>query len=52
MVYLDEIYHKMILVTLNKPYLIIKELVLKRTEVGGGGLSKTDYNADVVIKQW
>ena len=41
MVELDEIYHKMILVTLNQPYLIIKELVLKGTEMvcvcGGGG---------------
>ena len=30
----------------NQPYLIIKELVLKGTEMaGGGGVSKTDYNA-------
>ena len=25
------------IVTLNQPYLIIKELVLKGTEMGGGG---------------
>ena len=44
MVLLDEIYHKIILVTLNQPYLIIKESVLKGTEMGdgGGGVSKTD----------
>ena len=46
MVTLDEIYHKIILVTLNQPYLIIKELVFKGTEMvglkGGGGVSKTD----------
>ena len=38
----------MILVTLNQPYLIIKESVLKGTEmvvVGGGGVRKTDKNA-------
>ena len=40
MVYLDEIYHKIILVTFNQPYLIIKELVLKGTEMVGG-VSKT-----------
>ena len=43
---MDEIYHKIILVTLNQPYLIIKELVLKGAEMvaggGGGGVSKTD----------
>ena len=36
MVQLDEIYHKIILVTLNQSYLIINELVLKGTEMGGG----------------
>ena len=43
-VLLDEIYHKIILVALNQPYLIIKEFVLKGTEmvcVWGGGVSKT-----------
>ena len=43
MVLLDEIYHKIVLVTLNQPYLIMKELVLKGTEmvvVGGGGWGK------------
>ena len=30
-------YHKIILFTLNQPYLIIKELVLKGREMGGGG---------------
>ena len=42
MVLLNEIYHKIVMVTLNQPYLIIKELVLKGTEMGGGGISKTD----------
>ena len=37
MVQLDEIYHKIILVTLNQPYLIIKELVLKGKEMLGAG---------------
>ena len=36
MVYLDEIYHKIIYVTLNQPYLITKELILKGTEMVGG----------------
>ena len=41
MVLLDGICHKIILVSLNLPYLIIKELVLKGTEmVGGGGGGK------------
>ena len=34
---MDEIYHKLILATLNQPNLIIKELVLKGTEMVGGG---------------
>ena len=42
---MDEIYHKIILVTLNQSYLIINELVLKGTEMGGGGVSQTDLNA-------
>ena len=37
MVQLHEIYHKIILVTFNQPYLKIKELVLKGTEVVWGG---------------
>ena len=39
MVSLDEIYHEMILVTLNEPYLSIKR---DRKGGGGGGVSKTD----------
>ena len=38
-VQLDEMYHKIILATLNQPYLIIKEIVLKGTDMG---VSKTD----------
>ena len=42
MVSLDEIYHIIIiLVTLNQPYLMIKELVFKGTEKVGV-VSKTD----------
>ena len=31
------IYHKIVLITLNQPYLIIKELNLKGTEMVEGG---------------
>ena len=31
------IYHKILLITLNQPYLIIKELNLKGTEMVEGG---------------
>ena len=37
---MDEKYYKIILVTLNKPYLIFKELVLKGTEMLGRGGGK------------
>ena len=52
MIQFDEIHHKIILVSSNEPYLIIKDLVLKENEMvvvwgggGGGGVSKTDQNA-------
>ena len=41
---MDGIYNKIILVTLNQPFLIIKELVLKGKEMVVG-LSKIDQSA-------
>ena len=45
---LDEIYHKMILVTLNQPYLIIEELDLKGRK--WGGVSKTQCCRQTLVK--